>query len=244
MHTDSAPSRLAQWFNSVRVRLAFWHAVTLAVLLGTFAVGAYIFLFQSARELVDRSLVETSHMFVATWHDEQDEEHSTPEFAAREAAREVRYLDRGVLLYDSTDRLVAISDQAKLSGALPLSRLARVANQPLAQLVARSELDGPAFQTIGRGDTSIRARAERIVYEGAPYTLVVLQELGQAEDGRKTFATWVIATLPLVILLAGLGGYLLARASRKRSSTICVRRRPSALTTRSVSLNSSTLCPS
>jgi signal transduction histidine kinase len=197
----------------VRLRLALWHTAALAVLLLTFALGAYAFVVRTARQRVDRMLAETGRLFVQRWGDEQVEEGSSPTVAARDAAREVRYRDARVLLYDRGGTLVAISDSVPLTAGLPVARLARVRGSPLARLVAGAAPERASFTTLGARDAWVRAAAVGTTYAGAPYTVVVLQGLGAEEEARETFAGWLLTTIPLALLVAGVGGYLLARAS-------------------------------
>jgi signal transduction histidine kinase len=52
-----------------------------------------------------------------------------------------------------------------------------------------------------------------VVVDGQPFTVLALRSLRAEEDTTDSFRTAVLVAIPVVLILAGLGGYLLARAS-------------------------------
>jgi signal transduction histidine kinase len=53
----------------------------------------------------------------------------------------------------------------------------------------------------------------RVSVDQQPFTVLALRSLRAEEDAMESFVTAVMVAIPLVLLLAGVGGYLLARAS-------------------------------
>jgi signal transduction histidine kinase len=52
-----------------------------------------------------------------------------------------------------------------------------------------------------------------VALAGEPYTVVALRSLRAEDEASESFATALAVAIPIVLLLAGVGGYLLARAS-------------------------------
>jgi heavy metal sensor kinase len=88
---------------------------------------------------------------------------------------------------------------SKISGVV--DAVARIANGSLY------------FATLSDGDNDYRVVGRRVQARGTPYTLVVLRSLHDQEDllQRASFALFI--AVPLALLLASIGGYLLARKS-------------------------------
>lgn len=206
--------------HSVRLRLAAWHTGVLTVLLSVFAIGAYQYLARTTRQRVDQSLADMARVFVSSWVLERAEH---PELnaiaAAQDAMHAVRYQDRRVAIYDDEGALVAISDSQPLTPQLPLSVLERAARSPVGGTIA---VAGPVgtLTTIGRSDGLVRAYAATQSVDGARFTLVVLRDLSVEEEVAETFLAWMLGVIPLALLLAGVGGYLLARASLRPVMTM------------------------
>ncbi len=203
----------ALWRTSVRARLAFIYAATLALALSAFATATSLFLSQSSTRRVDASLGETVQLLRQALSDESTE-HAALDVAAADAVREVRFHDRRVMVYDAGGRLLAVSDSASLTEAVPLSLLLDVHAGPVASLLAAAQRDG-AIQpvTVGSDNASVRGIAAQLTYNGTPVTVVALRGLATEEEASETFVGWLIAAIPVALVFAGVGGYLLARAS-------------------------------
>jgi two-component system, OmpR family, sensor kinase len=204
---------LTLWRASLRARLALTCAATLALALSGFATATSLYLSQASTTRVDASLAETMQLVRQALTDEAIER-ATQDSAAADAVRKVRFSDRRVLIYDSSERLIAVSDSAPLSAAVALPSLRSMQSPELAGLIARRPAAAlPQPVTIGRDDASVRGLAGVETYRGAPITVVVLRGLAAEEEASETFVAWLIAAIPVVLLFAGVGGYLLARAS-------------------------------
>jgi two-component system, OmpR family, sensor kinase len=199
--------------DSIRVRLALWHTAALAVVLIAFAGAAAVFLAQLTRERERQALVETvsvfHHAFQAELYDSR-----TPTEAARHAAREFRFSSRCVLVYDASFRLVAVSDSADWrelgdhdAEALPNPAQVRT----LAASVAAGE---SAFASLPVGeDERVPAYAAPVTVGGERFTIVALQIEDTEGEVLEDFLYAAGVAIPLALLLAGIGGYLLARRS-------------------------------
>ena len=75
--------------DSIRLRLTVWHIATIALLLGAFAAGTWVFLVRSARAREDSSLADISRTFVDAWKTERSEHAISPAAAASGASARV-----------------------------------------------------------------------------------------------------------------------------------------------------------
>jgi signal transduction histidine kinase len=71
------------------------------------------------------------------------------------------------------------------------------------------------FTTLAGGEDGppVRAHATRVSDEGQRFTVLALRSLRAEEDATEAFTNAVLVAIPLVLIFAGIGGYLLARAS-------------------------------
>ena len=201
--------------DSVRLRLAFWHTVVLACLLSVFSAGAYGYLVHTTRQQVDRSLAQTATAFDRAWTAEMLEGDTTPvarAHGAREAVQAFRYRDRLLLAYDATGVLLAQSDTVQLLPGLPPTALAGDGGGAMARLISAAH-DTPSYATLGDGDAKVRGYARSVGSEAARFTVVVLRLVHAETESGETFLQWLLAAVPIAIVLSGIGGYLLAKAS-------------------------------
>jgi len=180
-------------FYSVRTRLTLWYAGVLAMSLVAFALVIYYAAARSFHERQDESLRSTAHTVASAYVEEIGEAHSLTK-AAEVVLVELTFPDRYVQILDSSGQPIGASKN--LSGTvltIPPSVLTR--NGGFATI------DGLRVAVVPVStdrDLGFAAVAER---------LSVLEEgLGQL---RRDF----FAGVPVVLLLASLGGYFLARKS-------------------------------
>lgn len=203
----------APWRQSVRVRLALWHAGTLAVVLSLFALGTCAHLRQTAAQRIDRSLGETTQAFVEVWRGEMDEEGESPTPAAAEAVREFRYRDRAVLVFDATARLIASSDSEVPLASREFAARQAATWEHLLRIIRHATTDVPAWATIGDGEDAVRVHASRVALSDSAFIVVPVRALASEAEALDAFLEAMLIAIPIALLLSGLGGYLLARAS-------------------------------
>jgi signal transduction histidine kinase len=211
--SQRARSFVGLWRTSARARLAITYAATLAIALSLFAGATSIYLSRSSTNRVDASLVESVQLVRRSLENEADE-NATLDVAAVDAVRDVRFRDRRILIYGADGQLLAVSDSAPLSGAVPLSALTDIrasAVSLLTRALSRNAASAPV--TIGTDDESVRGLAAATSYRVAPITIVALRGLASEEEASETFVGWLLAAIPVALMFAGVGGYLLARAS-------------------------------
>lgn len=212
----AASSRQRALFgDSIRLRLALWHTLTVAALLGAFSVGTWVFLVRTTAERADQSLADLARSFVKVWRGALAEEGISGVAASVLAASEFRDRDRRIVVFDHAGRVIAMSDTTPLTPALSRQRLSDLRHGPVAPLIRNATPEKLLFATVGAEseDEEVRGLVMRVSGEGAQFTVLALRSLHAEEEVTETFTTAVSVAIPLVLLLAGLGGYLLARAS-------------------------------
>lgn len=198
--------------HSIRARLTAWHTLTLAVVLLAFGALSYAFLARLTRERAERALADAARSFAHAFREEVDDDEPV-DAAARHAAREFRYSGRRLLVYDRAHRLVAISDSAAVRPELGLAELESPDRTPLRALLDSVERGRAVHATLASATGPLRAYAVNVSVAETPYCLVVLQ-LDRSEDVvLADFRRALALAIPLALLLAGLGGYALARRS-------------------------------
>lgn len=214
-HGRPRRARRARWWvpDSVRVRLALWHTLTLALMLGVFALGAYTFVARTTTQRVDRGLQESVQVLLQGWRTEQLETGASDVASAQDALRELRYRDRRVLLFDNANAMVGASDTSSAAAALAGDAGALAASPPIQLLLRAATLGMPSYGSLGADDARLRAIAMQVTYNATPYTVVVVRDMAADDELRENFAGALLTAIPLALLLAGIGGYLLGRAS-------------------------------
>jgi heavy metal sensor kinase len=212
-----APSvrRRSLFGDSIRVRLTLWHTLAVAALLIAFSIATWMFLVRTTGTRADQSLDDMARAFVKVWGGVRAEEETNAVASSVLAASEFRDRDRRIVVFDVAGRVIAMSDTIPLTPALSRARLMHLRG-PLATLVQNATPQTQAFTTLDGGDNGgapVRAHAIRVVDEGQTFTVLALRSLRAEEDASESFATAVMVGIPIALLLAGLGGYLLARAS-------------------------------
>ncbi|HEX5436159.1 MAG TPA: ATP-binding protein [Gemmatimonadaceae bacterium] len=206
--------------DSVRARLALWHTATLAILLIGFALGSYLFLERTMQRRMDRYLAETATAFAGELQAERADEGSNRR-AVDETVKEFRLRDLGIVVYDSSWRAVASSVPPSRRARRRHSRAAvgpeRAASAVLASTIGQAlsarRADARPWLTVRAGGDGSRAFAMPVQMGGAPYTVAVVQPLHGEAETLETVRDAYLIVIPLVLLLAGIGGYLLARRS-------------------------------
>lgn len=199
--------------NSIRGRLALWHTLVLALVVGTFSVETYTYLLELTRDRTDRLLQETARAFVHTFTVEADDPRMSTKEAARRAAREFRFSSYRVLVYSENHQLVAMSDSTDVVPGLAVSELTTSEVAPLHHLLTPASLGEPTFGTLRVPQRDMRAYAVAVTIDNEPYLITTLQLRSSENEIVQPFLQSILISIPLALMLAGVGGYFLARKS-------------------------------
>ena len=203
--------------DTLRARLTLWYSVILTIFLLLFGLTSYLLFSRAADRRTDADLADLGNSFLVTFQDElKDPDNSGGlQDAARQATLEHRVRDTVFFIVDPHGKTrVQLGRPAAFqpvcgSRWLP-ARWPRAASRVSRQQLSQSD---HTFQSIATERGGFRAYARRFSVSGGAWSLVVLRSLHPQrellEQIRLTFA-WLI---PLGVLLAGVGGYFLARKS-------------------------------
>jgi two-component system OmpR family sensor kinase len=182
-------------FHSVRARLTLWYTAILALVLIIFSAVSYVLLARAIRAENDASLADTAHEFAAAF-DPGDRSRG------RDELLDLRYSDREIMVLSP-------------AGALVEASKSRIGPAEKKRIEAFVRGGGKGFYTIPGGEESdgVRIIATPINVVGRRYTVVVASSLGEQADRLESAAHAVFFGIPVALLVAAAGGYLLARKS-------------------------------
>jgi heavy metal sensor kinase len=188
--------------DSVRLRLTLWYVAALAFVLVTVCVIIYTLLSRSLHSRVDDGLL--SVIEVATRSLTHDtEESQTSEGAAQSTVIELSNAQQTLAIYDGAGRLLAENTLAdEFHAALP--DLEMIAGGKI-HIGTVADLEGEHH----------RIAAQRVVIPQAssPFIILVSQPLEFVEDELESLREILYWVVPVGLLMAGLGGWFLARKS-------------------------------
>jgi heavy metal sensor kinase len=194
---------------SVRLRLALWHTAALALVLGVFATGMYLYVMRTTLRQVDRDLAQFTARFGHAVEAEFTEQADiTLHDAVTEVARDTRFQDRVIVIYDESGAMLARSFTTPTTRRKITDRLG-AAIEP-RRLPSPGSLP-PRFVTLNGDDDQIRVSTAPLSLHGTPLTAVVLRDMAVEEEFSETILTWLTISVPIALALSGLGGYLIAR---------------------------------
>jgi heavy metal sensor kinase len=181
-------------FRTLGTKLTLWYSGVLALVIIIFAVSTYFIIISALDKNTDLRLTEMAENFKVTINSEQtDEAAATPDQVLSAAINEFRFRDYKFSVFGNDKKLL--------------------------KTTAENELPVPdfetIFQTLGQDQDSFRVFSSQFKIKQNNYRLFVYEDLHQQNQIRNLFFNIFLLTVPLTILLAGLGGYFLARKSLK-----------------------------
>ena len=185
--------------HSVRARLTLWYTAILALVLVTFSAISYAFLARAIRAATDTSLSDTAREFTAAF---------SADTSPSDLRLDFRYSDRELLVLNRGGNVVASSR----------TRMPATIRQQIAAAV-RGGMQG--FQTFGE----FRVFAVPLLVFGQRYTAVVAASLDQQHERLGAAARAVIFGVPIALVVAAAGGYLLARKALEPVTRMSMRAR-------------------
>jgi heavy metal sensor kinase len=204
--------RSARILRSVRTQLALWHTAVLALVLVAFMLVAWGFLDRLTQRRIDGSLAEAVRQFHQAVLAEARNGRA-PEQAAQDAARLFRFNARRVLVYGDHHTLIAVSDSARDDLTQAISAVEQADDSPIHPIFATLTPGRSAYATVGDGARGVRAYATGVSVADRTFTIVALQ-LGLSERSVLTsFLQAAGVAIPLALIVAGVGGWFLARRS-------------------------------
>jgi len=184
-------------FDSVRTRLTLWYAAVLALSLIAFAVLVYYSAAAIFYQRQDESLRSTAQTVASAYAEEFEEKQST-RTAGEVVLAELVFPNRYVQVADNNGRPIAAT--RNISGA--------VVPMPSTALSQARER-GFSFVTVN----DLRIAVVPVAPDGKLGFATAAEPLSVIEEGLRRLRRDFFAGVPVVLLLASLGGYFLARKS-------------------------------
>ena len=221
---------------SIRLRIALWFGAALALSLALFALAGFAFVARSSLASTDDTLDEALDAVESALNLEESEQHPPNEYLAR-LVQHFRFRDmRVAILNRSTERVYSSTDT---TGQAPTDR--RAASSGAALVRARVPLELPDMRTlmlrapqseedvytVDAGETQVRMMVRPVTLGRLSLVLGAAHGLRGRERVLHDFAIALIGGIPLILLTAIAGGWLLARqnlhpvsAMAERAATI------------------------
>lgn len=172
----------------------------------------YVYVTRTTLHQVDRDLAQSAARFGQAVEAEFAEQGDmTLPSAVTEVARDTRFQDRVIAVYDAGGDLIA---RSFLMPSTRRSVTDRLGASIEPHHVARSEgrnRSGSTYTTIALDDDQIRAYSTTLIVRGAPLGVMVIRDMAIEEEFLETILSWLSISVPVALALSGLGGYLIAR---------------------------------
>jgi len=176
-------------FQTVRARLTLWYTAILALVLITFSAVSYVLLSRAIHAQNDASLTDAADDFIAA-------------FNPASRGTDYRNGDREIFVLSPGGKVVADS-QTKIGAA---------ERQRIEDFVRGG---GKGLHTIPGGEEGdgVRIIVTPVSVSGTRYTVVVARDLDEQADRLESAAHAVFFGIPIALMVAAAGGYLLAKKS-------------------------------
>jgi len=184
--------------DSIRGRLTAWYTLVLAIVLIAAGMMSYAVMRRQMGRTTDASLRASAHQLAAALEEEAAESHGALQVAsANEVLANFRDNDRPMIILAGNGSDFAAS-------LTPIT--AAVDRAALRQRIARRSFGLSSLN-------NLRLIVSPLRLGGANYFLVIAQSLDEQKELLADLRHAMVVTIPLALLIAAAGGYLLARKS-------------------------------
>lgn len=196
--------------DSVRIRLTLWYTGAMALVLLVLAGTVYFLLKENVIRRADGTAVELAESFLTTVSAEVDDvtKPDSIDEGVAAAMSEHRYREVIFAVLDPQGYLLGVSQSQELP-----ERDEDPTRKGIATVLRPLLNSGQKFRSIRYEGHTYRAYVRPFTIEKQDATLIVLQSLHQQNEFLETLTGTMAVVIPLALLLAGLGGYALARNS-------------------------------
>lgn len=201
-------------FDSIRIRLTFWYAASLALLLGVFTLTSYIVLDRTVRQIADDSLEDTATALVETLRAQKrlNEEQVLTDETVRGTIEDFRFQYIVFAVFDERSRSVAVSPRLDPNdpGRLKPFNLdaAEIPSEGLASAV--NENEGGFLTITTANEPEVRIFVRRANFESRTLLVAAVRPLRSQLELLDNVRIFIIAGIPFTLILSSIGGYYLA----------------------------------
>ena len=199
--------------DSVRLKLTLWYSLVLALVLIAVAGLSYFLYWHNISKRGDSDLWQLSDAFVSTFQAELADEKgpSAVQNAAREAMLEHRFRGTFFIVLNSAGAVQQSSldlSPGILARDLPPDNF--LSSDSFRSLVSAAPGE---LRRVHAGREGFRGLVRPLSTSGSSYLLVVLQSLRPQREIMQDIRNTFLLAIPIALLLAGFGGFFLARKS-------------------------------
>lgn len=188
--------------NSVRLRLTLWYVVAFGLLLLGFSIFVYTQLAKSLYSRADQSLRNAAQATANEFASEIDEFHGDSLAGAAETLKELQLPNVYTAIF-ADDRLLTANFPATKSFTFPTHLL------PTAEAIDKTTV----YTVDGFGESGARLAILPIRVSGKTYFVTITEPLDDLTGQLEAIKRILYIGLPCTLLIAGFGGFLLARKS-------------------------------
>ncbi len=191
-------------FSSVRTRMTLWYVSVLGVVLCAFSAGVYILLARSLYERMDARLEATLAATAAALKPAFVQESNTQKVTR--AFEDLSFPNQTIAVLDAGGQVLA---QNRAPGGPAL----RLPSSPFTRSQSMGSYELP--ETRPDADDSCRGMFRWVTPDStsASYGVLVSESLEPLDEQLDTLLNTLYIAVPLSLVLAGVGGWLLARRS-------------------------------
>jgi heavy metal sensor kinase len=180
--------------KTLRARLTIWYLIFFSCLLLFFSLFVYGALSRALRVRMDDTIEAQAGTAASLFRDELEEMHGAGSLAATETVREMSL--RGTVLAVLSDGRVLATNAERLA--------------PVLAEIGRQAAGAGGLTTVASYSPH---GARAIVHPVDPYSILVLEPMDAIDAQLALIRDTLLLALPLLIALAGTGGYVLAGRS-------------------------------
>ncbi|MEZ5306202.1 MAG: ATP-binding protein [Pyrinomonadaceae bacterium] len=197
--------------NSTKVRLTIWYAGVLSFVLVLFAVSMYFFVVRALYSQTDSTMREIASSFENAVKQEfgDQSDQTDPRIlngSIQDATGEVSYENYRLIIFSSEKEIVAESkagkDKSELSSATARDLLSRFTKSGVSEIV-----------TFAGSKESLRVYYHPFEISGKRFYLLMAHPLDDTEALLERIRAALLISIPLALLSASFGGYLLMKKS-------------------------------
>ncbi len=194
--------------QSMRAKLTLWYTGILALVLIAFAAATYIYFVRASAQRTDDALMDSSDLVVASLKSELGEATERGGQTVREVVNDFRFRDREVVVFDENHQVVASSEPRETE------RGPRTwpAAEAFANIPGLTSTWGRACSTLSIGH-GIRFCGVLLQSASGNFLIVTAKSLFDEQETLEQVRTAFGIAIPIALILASLGGFLLAKRS-------------------------------
>jgi two-component system, OmpR family, sensor kinase len=197
---------------SLRTRLAVWHTSVLGVLLVSFAVAAYAFVFYATRARTDASLGDAVDELASELEVEQRNQPTTAA-AAHEVLSELQSRNTVFALFDTAGRIVASRFPKPRRFLAGQETGAAFDTAAVAGMLRAHAVTKRSFASVGDSEGGYRVGLVPTHFSDGRFVAVAAQSVHDDAELLDAARVAMLFAIPATLLLAWAGGVLLARRS-------------------------------